>query len=1351
MTLPVADRQASILTPGGYDNTIRWRRGERLFDLFVRRCARLADEGRGTHPATEADGDAISYTDLLARVGQAAGYLAGRGVRAGDRIGLLLDRSIDAYVAMLAVVSLEAAYVPLDLKFPSDRISYIAEDAGIHAFVAVSAAAGLLAGVDADVITLEDLADGIAGGAPARPADAADATAGHAAAARVPDDRLAYIIYTSGSTGRPKGVGVNHSSICNFVSVAAEVYGYTGDDRVYQGLTFAFDFSVEELWVPLMAGATLVASPADVQLVGEGLREFLVEHRITALCCVPTLLATIESDVASLRFLLVSGEACPKDIVTRWHRPGRRMLNAYGPTEATVTATWTELHPDRRVTIGIPLPTYTIAILDPERPEIVTAGTMGEIAIAGIGLAQGYVNRDELTAAKFVPDFAGLPNNPSRRLYRTGDLGRINEDGEIEYFGRIDTQVKIKGYRIELSEIEAVLLEIDGVAQAVVTEWEAGTGRKELVAYYTVFDSRLAPSRDDVREALRLRLPAYMVPAYLEPLDEIPLLPSQKADRKALPAPRQPRLAGLSGDYVAPLTETERLVAETLAVVLDLERVSAEDSFFEQLGLDSLRVAELLSQLNRRLPKAKASIADVYLAPTVRELALTIDTKQVAEAPASRVAPACVADSFSHALCGTLQAASYVALYGLYAALAYAGFVWINAAQGAAEFLMRCVSYCGGSLVLLTLLPVAAKWLLVGRFRKDRVRLWSLAYFRFWLVRLLVESSPLAALRGTPLLNVYLRLLGARVGPGALILSKAFPVAADLIDIGDNAVLRKQSHATGYRAENGELLFGTITIGRDAIVGEGSLVGLNATVGAGAQLGHASALPDGQTIADHTRAHGSPALGCATDFAYLPSGAPPMWRRAAYGTAQALVLLLGYAGLLAFGVVLMGWLEPGSDGARAEAQAGGAIFARALFLSLVVFAVAYAVTFILHLVGTWLLKGVLRTGIVYPLYGLRYFAAQTLTWLSNSAGFHVLFGDSSYVVGYLRALGIRQPGVRQTGSNFGTSMQQDNPFACEIGSGTMVSDGLSLINYEVAANAFRVSETKLGPSSFVGNNVIYPPNARTGADCLYASKVMVPVDGGIRAGVGLLGSPAFEIPRAVPGREAFDPVPQTPQAMALLRRKDAYNLRTMGLYLASQWGLLFMLIWLALAATSAAATSGPWVGLLAAAAAPVIVVLYCLGLEWLSLGGERMRPHACTIHDPYFAWVERHWKLGEHPLKNAFRGTPFRPVVLRWLGVDIGARVFDDGSIITEKSLVRIADGACINADVSIQAHSLEDGLFKSDRITIGAHCSIGPMAYVHYGTRLGANTIVSSDAFVMKGTETAPFSRWSGNPATPV
>lgn len=346
-------------------------------------------------------------------------------------------------------------------------------------------------------------------------------------------DEPCYVIYTSGSTGRPKGVAVGQASICNCIDVVAGIYGVRRADRVYQGMTIAFDFSIEEIWPTWAAGATLIAGPTRADRIGTGLATFLARARITILYCVPTVLATVDAELPGICTLLVGGEACPAELVQRWSRPGRRMLNTYGPTEATVTATWCELRPGRAVTIGRALPTYRIVLLD-EDLRRVPDGTVGEIRIGGPGVAAGYLNRPELTAERFLndPRITG-----GGRLYRTGDLGRVLADGEIEYLGRADSEVKIRGHRIDLQEIESVLMEHPQVAVAAIAP-HPDAPTEDLVAYLGL--PRAGHDRDAIigqlGDALRQRLPPSMVPAYVDTLDELPMMPSGKVDRARLPA-----------------------------------------------------------------------------------------------------------------------------------------------------------------------------------------------------------------------------------------------------------------------------------------------------------------------------------------------------------------------------------------------------------------------------------------------------------------------------------------------------------------------------------------------------------------------------------------------------------------------------------------------------------------------------------------------------------------------------------------------------------------------------------------------------------------------------------------------
>ena len=651
-----------------HENTIQWKEGERLEHIFENRCDMLESAGKQSHPAIIAEDVVLSYRELDNRANQLARYLRKRGIKPGDRIGLLFDRSFHTYIALLAVLKVNAAYVPLDPSFPPERVSFIVNDARINAFVTLSKFQSDFQETALPVIYLDRAEDKVAVECHSRLEKPEEGE---------PVDQLCYIIYTSGSTGKPKGVAIEHPSICNFVRVASEVYGIAEEDRVYQGMTIAFDFSVEELWIPLASGATLVPGTPDTNLVGNDLAAFLSANRVTALCCVPTLLATLEDDLPDLRFLLLSGEACPHDLVVRWHRPGRTILNSYGPTEATVTATWSEPHPDKPITIGGPLPTYAIAILGENQKEV-PRGQAGEICIAGIGLAKGYINRDDLTQKSFIPDFLDIPNNPSKRIYRTGDLGRVTDQNEIEYLGRIDTQVKIRGYRIELCEIESVLLQVPQIAQAVVTTHSTESGIDELVAYCVLTDAADELPVEAISERLRAQLPAYMIPAFIEKVPNIPMLPSNKADRKKLPAPKGPRFVSRNTDFVAPNSKTEKILANVLIDTLKIDGVSAIDHFFEDLGGHSLLMAQYCTKLRDHLVHSDVSMRDVYLHPTIAGLARHIDTSAEIETRAVSENHR-IPSTLEYYGCGALQFLSYSA-YSLF-------WFWVGV-QGPLQFIV---------------------------------------------------------------------------------------------------------------------------------------------------------------------------------------------------------------------------------------------------------------------------------------------------------------------------------------------------------------------------------------------------------------------------------------------------------------------------------------------------------------------------------------------------------------------------------------------------------------------------------------------------------------------------------------
>jgi non-ribosomal peptide synthetase-like protein len=390
----------------------------------------------------------------------------------------------------------------------------------------------------------------------------------------------------------------------------------------------------------------------------------------------------------------------------------------------------------------------------------------------------------------------------------------------------------------------------------------------------------------------------------------------------------------------------------------------------------------------------------------------------------------------------------------------------------------------------------------------------------------------------------------------------------------------------------------------------------------------------------------------------------------------------------------------------------------------------------------------LRPGRVYPLYGLHYGLHRAIGRLTNLKFLLQLTGDSSLIAHYLRLVGYTMPNLVQTGSNFGPEVKHESPFACTIGSGTMVADGLSAMSAQFSSSSFRITPVSIAAGNFLGNNVHFPSDARAGENCLIATKAMVPLDGAVRENVGLLGSPSFEIPRSVQSDAAFDELKSGPAFTAALRAKNLHNAVTILLFLLAREGYTFATL---LIGTFALTIDRAQAVLTATGAVLVLflfTICYYAIVECSGRGFRRLVPKFCSIYQREFWQHERFWKLGNDAYMMALNGTPFKGALWRILGAKVGRRLFDDGCGIPEKTTVTIGDDCTFNALSEIQCHSMEDGTFKLADTVIGSGCTLGVKAFVHYGVNLGDGTVVEPDSFVMKGEEVPPGDRFGGNPA---
>ena len=546
----------------------------------------------------------LSYGELNVRANKLARYLRRLGVAPEVLVGIFADRSLEALVGLLAILKAGGAYLPLDPEYPRERIGFMMDDSHARVILTQSALLHRLPEIAAPAICLDTDSSAFS-----------DESSENLPASAAPDN-LVYVIYTSGSTGRPKGVLVAHRGVTNMIEASLKLFAVNSGDRVLQGASLSFDASVLEIFMALLGGATLHLASREVLASGTELGQLLRDQAITTMAATPSLLDTIpDREYPALHTIIAGGEACTAAIAARLSR-GRRLFNAYAPTEATVYATTIQFAEgeDRVPPLGWPIANMQVYVLDQQlRP--VPIGITGEIHVGGIGLARGYLNQSALTAERFVPD--SFSSVPGARLYKTGDLARFRAGGEIEFVGRVDQQVKLRGFRIELGEIETVLNQLPSVREAVVFAREDAAGAKRLIAY-VVAREEPPPVASEMRDHLKRTVPEYMVPSAFVVLKSLPLTATGKVDRKALPEPEQVR-PELAQVYVAPQTAVEEVLCNIFSEVLQVEPVGVRDSFFE-LGGHSLLATQISSRV-RSAFQVELPLRRLFESPTVEQLA----------------------------------------------------------------------------------------------------------------------------------------------------------------------------------------------------------------------------------------------------------------------------------------------------------------------------------------------------------------------------------------------------------------------------------------------------------------------------------------------------------------------------------------------------------------------------------------------------------------------------------------------------------------------------------------------------------------------------------------------------------
>ncbi|HEX2842309.1 Pls/PosA family non-ribosomal peptide synthetase [Hyphomicrobium sp.] len=1331
----------------------RRRRAPGTSPRLLHRFFEAQVEKRPNHTAVEFADESLTYKELDQQANRIANTLAARGVKPGDLVALYLKKSPRLYAAMLGILKAGAGYVPIDPRFPLERIRAILDDSRAKSIITEHPLAGEIDGhIGTPILRLDLNRDEIARQSPR-------AVAG---GDKVDPQSLSYVIYTSGSTGRPKGVMIEHRNAVAFVRSLKSIYRLTADDRVYQGFSTAFDASVEEIWAAFSRGGTLVVPTEDVERSPADVAEFINEREITYYSTVPTMLSMIDRDLPTVRTLVLGGEACSSELVARWAKPGVRMINTYGPTEATVVATWADCVPGETVTIGVPLPGYATYVLD-ENLQPVEPGESGELFIGGLGVARGYMNQEALTAERFISN--PFVANDGDRLYRTSDHVRLGDNGELYFLGRLDDQIKIRGFRVELSEIEAVLIEHPAIKAAAVRVVDI-EDMKQLAAYVVCEGDGASLDRTSLAELLRARMPSYMIPQYLDVLPTLPVTTSGKIDRKALPSPQ--KLFADIGVVVPPADELERSVAEAWQEAFRLSQISVEADFFRDLGGHSFLAAKTVTLMRRATGATRLSVRDVYEHRTIRAVAKHIrklNPSQTGMNPATRLAtdartlppaelPSDVAFKSVHPVVRwttvALQALAATLYYGIMAApLAYTALIITAVADGHigwthAAWISTIVGFAAWPFLLV--LSIAVKWIVVGRYIPGRYPLWSFYYLRWWIANRFQALAWAEMFKGTPLMSLYWRAMGAKIGRNVTI-STPFCSAFDVISIGDNSSVGLETQLLGYRVEDGCLVIGPTTIGNDCFIGMHCAVGLGATMGDGARLDDMSLLADGTEIAAGEGRRGIPAAPAAVT---VPEAKPAAQRfktvrSLGHGLKRMLFGALHLALIYVMGYFLLATSLPAIALVLTALYFGGPTWGIiAAFASVPVWLLTYTRSAIM----LKRLLGPLKAG-TFSLYSVSYLRHWFSAYLlENTKNILMPVYATVYLPGLLRAFGAKiGRGVEIS------TVSHVCPDVLEVGEGSFLADACLVGGERIHNGKAEYGAVRIGSKTFIGNSALVSGGHTIGDGVLIGVASTPPADtANVPDNTRWLGAPGFSLPNTQKDLCFGENEIFTPTIWARMERAatDAVRILLPGL-VGTACAIAFVSLLVAAFRTLPILYVIAGIPFAAMAISLASVVITAI-LKKVLIGAHK------TVVKPLWSRFVWHNELVNGVYESVaasamapLMGSPMVSPCLRMMGCKVGKWCFIETTLFSEFDLVKIGDRAALNLGATIQTHLFEDRVFKADHLNIGPGCSVGNMAVVLYGTEMAPGSVLGPLSVLMKGESLPPHTRWHGIPCEPV
>ena len=1266
-----------------------------------------------------ADAIAIEQGEILYTYRQAnetanrlAHLLRSKDIGSEDKVVILLPRCAFVPIAMLGVLKAGAAYIPLDPEIPADRVNFIMEDSGAKMIItsySILERIGaeldtyLLFNIDRHLIETNAFPD-------TKPAETERCLS-----------NLCYIIYTSGTTGKPKGVLLEHRNVSNYILGAQQIYPIDNTYRALQGFSVSFDASVEEIWVPFSVGATLVIGTFDIMRSGDRFSSILNKLNISFLSCTPTLLSMVKEDIPGLKILIFGGEVCSNDIANRWCSKGKLVYNTYGPTEAAVIATYQILKPDVPVTIGLPLPGYDVLIVN-EQLALTNKGEEGEILIGGNSVARGYLNREELTAQKFIETerYTGI----SERYYRTGDLAKQAPNGEIIFMGRADAQVKVRGFRVELSEIEWLLMQCQGVQAAAV----ALDSASQQLAAYVVQKETEAINREGITHLLRLKLPYYMIPSTLDIVESLPMTSSQKIDRKKLPAPVTPLTSSDQKKIIPPSTLLEREMVRIIAKNIHRDDISMDDNFFDELGGHSLLAALVVSEMREQQMFENMSVVDVYKFPILSDLARELEKNQPKKDPSPKKERDIHHPSrLSYYTCSFFQGITLfflILLFGLeWLGPFFVYSYYYQAELGVMDSLIMMLLMYFALLPVLSLFAIGFKWVVIGRIKPGKYKLWGSYYFRFWIVDKVINICPITYFTGTNLMNTFLRLVGAKIGKNSYINTSAIS-AFDLLTVGNNVSICTDSHLRGYTIADGYLTIGSIEINDDAFVGTRCCLSHNSKIERNSSIEDLTLVPEGTVIPQNENWGGSPAIKISTNK-------PVQERRKLWSVRNSLlfflsIFLIPLITMIAYfpGMMLITHLDYSNEDYH--------------FLWLTI-GVGVSFVVLLTVIITllkWVLLGNIKEG-KYPIDSLFYYKK----WF-----FDQLMKLSLQVIGTLYTTLYLQIWFRMLGVKMGkrveiSTVEFISPDLLVTGDECFLADSVSIGASHVRNGFISIAKTYIGNRTFIGNSAVISPDTRLGNDVLVGvlskmSSENLPA----KDGTSWFGSPAVYLPKRDINHDFSTERTYKPTKKLIFLR---YCIEFFRVTLPTTFFIL--LASLITNAVSYLQVERDLLELLFVfpilyVAASGIAVLITVLLKWIIIG--KYKPSKKPLWSNYVWRSELITGIYENFLVlfflNILTGTPFIKYPLRMLGCKIGKEVCLYTTQITEFDLVKIDDHSALNDNCTLQTHLFEDRVMKMSYVNIGKQCSVGGMAVVLYDSIMEDGSTLEPLSVLMK-SETLP------------